>query len=44
MKGLSCTDTAKVPIRSPDCTEIHPKMFVCMCVQRKHRILFIAHL
>ena len=24
MKGLPCTDTAKVPIRTPNYTEIHP--------------------
>ena len=31
MKGLPCTDTAKVPIRPPNCTEIYSKLiFSCL--------------
>ena len=31
LKGLPCTDTAKVPTRTPNCTEIHSKLiFSCL--------------
>ena len=33
-EGLPCTDTAKVPIRTPNCTEICPiLMHVCVLSQ-----------